>query len=107
MRVHDADAVGADQAHAVAPRQGHHIFLVRGALRACLAEAAGDEDDGLDAALTAGFDGRKHRGGGDDQHRQIKRVGRGGQAGVTGQAEDFVGLGSGVRPWPGCGARRS
>jgi len=61
-------------------------------VRANLAEAAGDQDDRFDAALAAGFDRGEHGRRRHDEDRQVKRVGRGGQAGVAAQTQDLIGL---------------
>ncbi len=59
-RAHDAEAVGADQAHAVAPRGIDHGALERGAARPAFGEAAGDDDDIARAGAAAGLDDAGH-----------------------------------------------
>ena len=71
---HDAQAVGADHAHAVSSGVGQHGALDLGAMGAYFAEAGGQHYRGAHAVLAAGFDDVGHgcRIGAD--HRQFNRL---------------------------------
>ncbi len=82
--VDEADAVGADEPDAVLAGHAQALLFQPRPFRPRLAEAAGGDDGGADAAAADVGQRAGHVGRGHDEHRQIDRVGHVGQGGVEG-----------------------
>ena len=92
-RAHDAQTIGADDAHLGAARLFKNLLLEFASLFANFLEAGGDDDGALDAILHALLNQVGHGRRRGDDHRQVHLLGHVTDGGVGADAHDIVALG--------------